>query len=92
MHIPLVSNTPPLGSRNKKIPQTGRGVSLGTAGIDWWVLFNILKEDEVLNQQKDKIKRSALGSRKQKSASKTQREKRQDRKKRREAEQRKAIQ
>ena len=90
MHGPLVSNAPPLGSRKKKIPDWEKGsVYYGTAGIDWWILFNILKEDEV-NQPKDKNKRSA--SRRQKSASKIQREKKQDKKKRREAEQREAFQ
>ena len=81
---------PPLGSRNKKMPDWSMGsVWALTAGIDWWILFNILKEDEV-KQPKDKIKRSA-SVRKQKGASKMQREKKQEKKKIKEAEQREAI-
>lgn len=63
--------------------------NLGAAGIDWWILFNILKEDGV-NQPKDEIRRSASG-RKQKSTSKMQREKKQEKKKKREAEKREAV-
>lgn len=89
MHGPWVLNAHPWDQETRKY-LTGRGVSLGTARIDWWILFNTLKEDEV-NQPKDKIKRSVSGSRKQKSVSKMQREKKQDKKKRREAAQREAI-
>ena len=78
---------PTRGIKKQENTWLGEGVSLGTAGIDWWILFNIYQDDEV-NQSKDKIKRS----RKQKGASKIQREKKQDKKKRREAEQREAFQ